>query len=116
MYKTYSTIGSEFRPDGFHTRNDSSTKKLTPSIDHQKSSNQKEHTGLVKSVIPAHLRTLMLGVVHRFAPHRGANFMPKWVELTEAGITYFRSATSDKAQCFYPTHVIKDVILVGPPE
>jgi len=39
----------------------------------------------------------MLGVIYRFAPFQSGNFMPKWVELTEAGITYFRSATSDKA-------------------
>ena len=58
----------------------------------------------------------MLGVIYRFAPFQSGNFMPKWVELTEAGITYFRSATSDKAQGFFPAHVISDVYLLPPPE
>ena len=42
--------------------------------------------------------------------------MPKWVEVTEEGITYFRSATSDKAQGFFPKDVISDVQLLGPPD
>ena len=58
----------------------------------------------------------MLGVIHRYAPFQSGNFMPKWVEVTEEGITYFRSASSDKAQGFFPKRVIQDVQLIGPPE
>lgn len=55
------------------------------------------------------IKYLMLGVIYRFAPYQSGNFMPKWVEITSEGITYFKSSTSDKAQGFFPKHVIKDV-------
>lgn len=58
----------------------------------------------------------MLGVIHRYSPFQSGNFMPKWVEVTEAGITYFKSAASDKAQGFFPKHVVKDVQLIAPPQ
>ena len=55
-------------------------------------------------------KTLMLGVIYRFSPFQSGNFMPKWVEITSDGVTYFKSSTSKEAQGYFPKHVIKDII------
>lgn len=41
-------------------------------------------------------KTLMLGTVYRFQPIQSSNFMQKWVEVTEAGLTYFKHASNDR--------------------
>ena len=115
MYKTYSSIGSERL---LSDENDETlVKKNDPSAQPQALLNaEDELIQQFKNQIPIHLRTLMLGVVYRFAPFQRGNFMPKWVEITEAGITYFRSATSEKAQSFFPANVISDVCIMPTPE
>lgn len=105
MYKYYSTIGTDCMVTG------ESTEKKQHQI-------QEDTAQLDREMIttPLHLQTLMLGVIHRFAPFQSGNFMPKWVEVTQAGITYFRNASTDKAQGFFPRHVVKDIYLMAPPE
>ena len=55
------------------------------------------------------LKTLILGVVYRFTPMFKVNFMPKWVEVTSLGITYYNSASSDLPQAFFPIQTVSDI-------
>lgn len=58
----------------------------------------------------------MLGTVQRFTIMQSGNFMPKWIEISQQGISYFKSAAAEKPQAFYPKACIKDVKVVRSPE
>ena len=42
--------------------------------------------------------------------------MEKWVEITETGITYFKSASHDRAQGFFPRNSIFEVYPAKQPD
>jgi len=58
----------------------------------------------------------MLGTLHRLQPYQSGNFMEKWVEITEQGISYYKSAGHDRAQGFFPRSSVFEVKVAKQPE